>query len=274
MAHTQQAYRARITGGVKPAVFINFFNSFASKVSAVIPRSLHILFSFKRWVLLTVFSLWAILSFGQTKPAPKEAERPKDIRVLEEHKDKNGNMVRTIQYYLNGSRITETQMILPPSNLHAPINPDTLNKDSVLVVVNKSRFVVDVVYRRRRIRSYKAVFGPKPQENKKMAGDRATPEGWFKIQNKNPNSQYDKFLLIDYPNDSSKAHFATMKAKGQIPQNADIGGNVGIHGIWKGGDDMIEMGVCWTDGCVALKNKDIEELFTLVGVGTRVLIRK
>ena len=37
---------------------------------------------------------------------------------------------------------------------------------------------------------------------------------------------------------------------------------------------MIELGVGWTDGCVALKNKDIEELFTIAGVGTKVYIKK
>ncbi len=74
------------------------------------------------------------------------------------------------------------------------------------------------------------------------------------------------------PTGSSK--IALLKEKGLIPAAATIGSDVGIHGIWKGGDDMIEMGVGWTDGCVAIKNKDIEELYTLVGVGTRVLIRK
>lgn len=227
----------------------------------------------KKWVLCTSVFLYTVPCHAQTKK-DGPSERPRDVRVLEEHKDKNGNMVRTIQYYLGTSRITETQTILPPANLHAPINPDTLNKDSVLVVINKSKFALDVIYRRKKIRSYKAVFGPKPLEDKIMAGDRATPEGWFKIQNKNPSSKYDKFMLIDYPNDSAKARFTKLKAKGAIPANATIGSDVGIHGIWKGGDDMIEMGVCWTDGCVALKNKDIEELYTLVGVGTRVLIKK
>jgi hypothetical protein len=81
-------------------------------------------------------------------------------------------------------------------------------------------------------------------------------------------------MLINYPNDSSVARFNTLKRKGQIPTAAKIGGAVGIHGIWKGGDDMIEMGVGWTDGCVALKNRDVEELYSIIGVGTRVYIRR
>ena len=205
---------------------------------------------------------------------PDNMPRPRDIKVLDEHKDKNGNMVRTIQYRQGNATMTETQVIHPNTIIKAPINPDTLNKDSVILIVNKSKYTVDVFYRQRRIRSYKAVFGPKPMENKKMAGDRATPEGWFKIQNKNSTSKYDKFMLLNYPNDSSVARFNRLKANGELPPDARIGGDIGIHGIWKGGDDMIDMGVCWTDGCVALKNKDIDELFTFVGVGTTVFIKK
>ena len=159
-------------------------------------------------------------------------------------------------------------------SIRVPINPDTMNKDSVLVMVNKSQYRLEVYYRRKIIRSYKAVFGPKPQENKCVAGDRCTPEGWFTIKTKNPSSKYNKFMLLNYPNDSSVARFNKLKETGKIPKTAQMGGDVGIHGIWKGGDDMIDMGVNWTDGCVAIKNKDVDDLYTLIGVGTRVYIRK
>ena len=65
-----------------------------------------------------------------------------------------------------------------------------------------------------------------------------------------------------------------MKASGSLPKTAKPGGNVGIHGIWKRGDDLIEKGVCWTDGCIAIKNKDVDELYTFAGIGTRVFIKK
>ena len=209
------------------------------------------------------------------RPEPASESRPRNYMVLEEHKDKDGNLVKTIQYDQGGHRIRETILVrnIPP-NLNKPINADTLNKDSVMIIVNKSKFVVEVYYKRKIVRAYKAVFGPKPMENKMMAGDRCTPEGWFTIQSKNPNSKYDKFMLLSYPNDSSMARFNILKQSGKIPQNAKPGGDVGIHGIWKGGDDMIEKGVCWTDGCVAIRNKDMDELFTFTGVGTRVYIRK
>lgn len=206
----------------------------------------------------------------------KPPEKLQNFKVMDEYKDGKGNMVRVIRYDKGDRRITETiiKPIVPVLNLHIVIKTDTLIKDSVLIMVSKSKYRVEVFYRRRMIRSYAAVFGPRPQENKYMEGDRCTPEGWYKIKNKNPASQYNKFMLLDYPNDSTIARFNALKESGKLPKNAKVGGNVGIHGIWKGGDDMIELGVGWTDGCVAMKNNDVDELYTFVGVGTKVCIKK
>ncbi len=224
-----------------------------------------------RYVTSFLFLLFTTCSaFGQSVPE----EKPKEIKVLEEHKDENGNTIRTIQYYQGGTRIVETRILRPFAKLNVPIDPDTLNMEHLMLVINKTRFVLDVYYRRVKIRSYKVVFGPKPKENKKMKGDRRTPEGWFVINNKHISARYNKFMQIDYPNKASIERFNTLKAEGKIPQSAEIGGDVGIHGIWKGGDEMIDMGVGWTDGCIAMKNKDVDDLYRIVGVGARVLVRK
>ncbi len=210
----------------------------------------------------------------ENAPEPVDVPVPRNIKVVDERKEKDGTIIRTIHYEQGGKRIKETLIVRNHIDLHVPIDPDTMDKDKVLVLVSKSRFVVEVFYRSKMIRSYKAVFGPKPMEDKKMEGDRATPEGWFTIRSKNPKSKYDKFMLLNYPNDTSVSRFNALKEKGTIPKTARIGGDVGIHGIWKGGDDLIENGICWTDGCVAVKNKDIEELYKFAGVGTKVYIRK
>ncbi len=215
---------------------------------------------------------------AEPPPQPRAVAKPTNIRVIEEYNDGKGNLIRTIQYEQNQQRITETIIRPLPKtakvNLHRLIKGDTLNKDSVEIAISKSKYKVDVYYKREMIRSYIAVFGPRPLENKCMEGDRCTPEGSFKVQRKNPASQYNKCMMLDYPNDSAKMRFNALKEKGAVPQNAKMGSNVGIHGIWAGGDDMIELGVGWTDGCIALRNKDIDELYTFVGVGTRVIIRK
>ncbi len=223
-------------------------------------------------LLLCIF--WAV-SMAMPAFAQQNTENaPRDLKVIEEHKDAAGNIVRTIQYTQSGARVTETRIIRPFQGLNAPINPDTLNRDSLMVVVSKSRFLLDVYYRKKKIRSYKVVFGPKPKENKMMKGDRCTPEGKFSVLEKHPSTRYDKFIHLDYPNDSSRARFELLKKKGAIPANAEIGGDVGIHGIWKGGDEMIDMGVGWTDGCIAMKNKDIEELYRIIDVGVKIFIRR
>jgi L,D-transpeptidase catalytic domain len=231
--------------------------------------------------VIFIMTIWLLAcsasyrGFAQGRPEPRSEPHPHNYTVLEEHKDKEGNTVRTIQYEQGGQHIRETITIrtIPP-NLHRPIDPDTLLKDSVMLVVVKSRYALEVWYRHKLVRSYKAVFGPRPLENKCMAGDRCTPEGWFTIQAKNPNSKYGKFMLLSYPDDSSMSRFMKLKDHGIIPKTAQPGGDVGIHGVWKGGDDMIEKGVCWTDGCVAITNKDVDELYKFVNVGTKVLIKK
>lgn len=227
-------------------------------------------------MLFLVLGAEGILHAQDKKETPRAPSVPVNFKVLDEYKDGKGNIVRVIRYDQGNLRITETiiKPIVPVYNLHRLINGDTLVKDSVLLVVSKSKYRVEVFYKGRIIRSYGAVFGPRPLENKNMEGDRCTPEGWFRIKSKNPASQYNKFMLLDYPNDTTQVRFASLKEKGVVPKNARPGGNVGIHGIWKGGDDMIEMGVGWTDGCVALRNADIDELYSFVGVGTKVCIKR
>jgi len=229
-------------------------------------------------VVVVVLALLSVTAANAQYKRPTQDEKieehPRNVTVLDEHKDGKGNIIRTIQYNQGLMRVTET--IIRPEKLgvggKVAINPDTMNKSFVEVLVDKSHYCVYVMYRKRMIRAYKAVFGPKPQQLKMMEGDRCTPEGWFTIQNKNPASRYDKFMLLSYPDDSARARFNRAKEAGTIPRTAKIGGDVGIHGIWQGGDDMIELGVGWTDGCIAIKNKDVEELYTMVGVGTRVHI--
>src|SRR5690606_14388487 len=131
-----------------------------------------------------------------------------------------------------------------------------------------------IVYKRKRIRQYRAVFGPEPQKDKMMEGDRCTPEGWFKIVAKRDHKNWQKFILLDYPTQRSRELFKQRKAKGLIPSNASIGGSIGIHGTFLSGVKMIDWGMGWTDGCVAMKPADIEDFYRFVFPGTRVYVRR
>ena len=225
--------------------------------------------------MLCLFSGTAI--FAQQKDAPP-APHPQNIKLLQEYSDGKGNIVRVVQFNEGLMRVTQT-IIMPKGDkikvgVRVNIAADTMKKELVTLLIDKRNYQLQVRYRKQLIRVYKAVFGPRPLIDKCMEGDRCTPEGEFVITSKNGASKYDKFMGISYPNDSALVRFKRLKAGGMLPASATIGGSVGIHGIWPGGDDMIELGVGWTDGCVALKNKDIEELYSFVGVGTKVSIKK
>lgn len=231
-----------------------------------------------RQLLKLFFCVLTIAPFTLKAQEPAATPpRPQNVKILDEYSDGKGHIVRIVQFNQGMMRVTQT-IIMPKTTsvglVHVPFRADTINKDSVLLLVDKSDYVLQVWYRKRMLRAYKAVFGPSPLLDKKMEGDRCTPEGKFKIASKNPGSKYTRFLGLNYPTDSSMKHFNALKASGAIPATARPGNSVGIHGIWPGGDDMIEMGIGWTDGCIAIKNKDIEELFSFVGVGTKVVVRK
>jgi hypothetical protein len=103
--------------------------------------------------------------------------------------------------------------------------------------------------------------------DKHKMGDKATPEGRYKIVRKYQGREtpYYKALSIDYPNAEDKESFRQEIAKGVLPASAKIGGGIEIHG---GGGK----GVDWTEGCVALTNKEIDIVYSLVSVGTPVTI--
>jgi len=227
-----------------------------------------------------------LMAFGFLWSGPAGAQQPgqkaagekevRDLKILSEKKDKYGNIVRVIQYYSGNLRVEETTILPPfPSlNERKKINVDTLIRDSMLVYVDKTNYLVALIYRRKRIRQYRAVFGPDRLRDKMMEGDRCTPEGWFKIVSKRDHNNWQKFILINYPNDSSYAKFYKRKKEGLIPSNAQIGGAVGIHGIFKSGVKMIDWGMGWTDGCIALKPEDIEDFYQFVWPGTRVYVKR
>jgi len=117
------------------------------------------------------------------------------------------------------------------------------------------------------IRSYDAEFGPNWMAHKERTGDRATPEGNYRIVSKKERGStiYHKAMLLDYPNAEDRVRFAAKKRKGLISRNAGIGNLIEIHGNGGKGFD-------WTIGCIGLRDRDIDDLYRLVGSGTRVTI--
>jgi lipoprotein-anchoring transpeptidase ErfK/SrfK len=144
----------------------------------------------------------------------------------------------------------------------------------VRIVVDKSNYELYVYDKLGWFATYPVVFGNNSLDDKKMEGDRNTPEGSFKIANKRVHEKWDRYMGLDYPTKESLAKFNERKRRGEIPRNASPGGGVGIHGTWPHEDFVIDRYKNWTNGCISLKNEDIEDLYSYVPVGTPVSVRK
>ena len=155
-----------------------------------------------------------------------------------------------------------------------------LLKDSVLINkqlsinVDKSDYKLALLADTIVVKEYPVVFGGNPKEDKLRQGDQCTPEGKFKIRSKYPHKSWSKFIWIDYPNRNSWNKHNQAKREGKIPEDATIGGEIGIHGIPEGLDFMIDLRRNWTLGCISLKNKDIEELYPYITENTIIKISK
>ncbi|MDX2049028.1 MAG: L,D-transpeptidase, partial [Chitinophagaceae bacterium] len=122
--------------------------------------------------------------------------------------------------------------------------------------------------------TYPVVFGNKTLADKKMEGDRMTPEGTFRISYKKYHKEWGCFLLLDYPNKESYQKFSQRKATGTVPKAAKIGGGIGIHGTRPTEEYAVDKYMNWTNGCVSVKYSDIFELYDLLPIGTVVVIQK
>ena len=119
---------------------------------------------------------------------------------------------------------------------------------------------------------FPVVLGLKPEGDKQMQGDRKTPEGRFKIRDLYPHDRWSYFIWIDYPNDTSRQRFQARRENGEIPADAAIGGEIGIHGVPEGRDDLIDRKLDWTWGCISLRNKDVKRVYDLAYKGMEVVI--
>ena len=135
------------------------------------------------------------------------------------------------------------------------------------IVIVKDAHRLTLYKNGRPIQSYRADLGYLSWNDKLQSGDAATPEGRYQITSKKGlgNSTYYKALLLNYPNEEDRAQFESLRRAGRLPRGARLGGLIEIHGEGGRGKD-------WTKGCVALKNQDVDDLFTRVDPGTPVTI--
>src|SRR5829696_781492 len=130
------------------------------------------------------------------------------------------------------------------------------------IVIDKRKYELSVYDSKGWYATYPVVFGNNSLEDKKMEGDKNTPEGNFRINQKNVHSKWDRYMGIDYPTAESMQKFTTRKQRGEIPAWAKPGGAIGIHGTWPGEDFVIDRYTNWTNGCISLKRNDVEDLYS------------
>ena len=137
----------------------------------------------------------------------------------------------------------------------------------VRLVVVKSERKLYVMREGRPLKDYWVALGDKPVGPKERQGDRRTPEGRYVINEKTRRTVFHGWLGISYPNADDRARAAAL--------GVDPGGRIAIHGLPEGwapvgpGRPMMD----WTNGCVALTNHDLDELWAMVEIGTTVEIR-
>jgi len=115
-----------------------------------------------------------------------------------------------------------------------------------------------------RLRAYDIALGGNPVGPKQQRGDSRTPEGRYSIDRRNPASAFHLSLGIDYPNAED---LARAQAAG-----VDPGGDIFIHGLGQRSRFSRYRRGDWTDGCIAVSNAEIEEIYAMVGDGTPIVI--
>lgn len=148
-----------------------------------------------------------------------------------------------------------------------PENKLPANSQIDKIVVYKSKRQLLAYSNGKLIKTYKISLGKVPIGDKEFEGDKKTPEGFYTINDKNPNSGYHKNLGISYPNQED---IENAKRLGK-----PAGGDVKIHGLRN------KMGIIgkfhrwfdWTLGCIAITDSEIDELYSAVKIGTPIEIK-
>ncbi len=143
-------------------------------------------------------------------------------------------------------------------------------------MIRKSEHTLQVFDDQGLLRTYPVVFGKQPRGAKLYEGDHRTPEGEYHIASKYFHPFWSRFMGLDYPTPMNWEVYSWSQEHGLLPVRGGgepgIGGAIGIHGVED--ESLNSRGVNWTEGCISLFNHDVEELYDLVDIGTRVIIEQ
>ena len=135
------------------------------------------------------------------------------------------------------------------------------------VLVDKSEKRLYLIKDGEQFMSLPVTFGGEPKGHKVQQGDQRTPEGNYTLEWKNPNSKFYKSIRVSYPNAEDRAKAERL--------GVDPGGDIMVHGQangWQWASPLLQF-FSWTDGCVALSNKNMDKVWESVEPGTPIEIR-
>ena len=135
------------------------------------------------------------------------------------------------------------------------------------VVVVKSQRILMLMSQEKVLKSYKVALGGNPIGPKVQQGDHKTPEGMYILDRRNDKSRFYRSIHISYPDEKDRANAAKL---GVSP-----GGDVFVHGLqnglgWLGKNHRL---MDWTDGCVAVTDEEMDEIWRAVPDGTPIEIK-
>lgn len=142
--------------------------------------------------------------------------------------------------------------------------PENIEVD--FLIVKKSKHELLAYSNGHLLKIYRVSFGNNPIGHKEFEGDEKTPEGIYFINAKNDKSGYYKNLGISYPNTKDLDHAKEI--------GKSSGGDVKIHALKNGRGfiNKFQRWYNWTNGCIALTNSEIDELYANVHIGTKIKI--
>jgi len=127
------------------------------------------------------------------------------------------------------------------------------------IVVQKGQRRMYLLHNQTVLKSYNVDLGFAPVGHKTVRGDGKTPEGSYFIDRRNPNSDFHLSIGLSYPNAED---VAAAKERGESP-----GGDIFIHGARKRRD---RKGPDWTAGCISVSNREVEDIYAMVRIGTQI----
>ena len=152
--------------------------------------------------------------------------------------------------------------IAMPAEIHA----SALKAD--MIVLKKSKRELRLLREGRPLRVYNVALGRYPVGPKVRLGDSRTPEGTYTVDFRLGigKSHFYRALHISYPNPEDRAHAANL--------GVDPGGRIMIHGLPEGwsAKELGHPGLDWTQGCIGVTNREIDEIWRLVDDGTPIRI--